>query len=198
MDRLNQILDQYKLPLGLSFVGLILIIGGLFSSGLFKHSSKLTADQFPKESMVNEQSKMIKVDISGAVRIPGVYSLTSTDRIEDLVKAAGGFESSASAEYVSKQLNLSQKISDGQKVYIPFEGEDYQLGTVAGVSTLGSTVVGLNSASSKELERLPGIGEVTAGKIISKRPYQSVEDLITKKVVSKSVYEKIKDLVNIN
>lgn len=198
VDRLNQILDQYKLPLGLSFVGLILIVGGLFSSGLFKNSAKLTSDQFPKESIINSESELIKVDISGAVKKPGVYSLTSTDRIEDLVKAAGGFESSASAEYISRQLNLSQKISDGQKVYIPFEGESYQPAMVAGVSTSGSNIVGLNTGSSTDLEGLPGVGSVTAGKIIAKRPYKSVEELITRKVIGRSVYEKIKDLVSTN
>lgn len=198
VDRLNDFLQQFKIPIALSFVGLILIIGGLFSSGFLKTQTKLTADQFPKESIIDSESNFIKVDISGAVKSPGVYSLTSSDRVEDLVKAAGGFESSASAEYVSKQLNLSQKISDGQKVYIPFEGESYQPTMVADISTTGLKFVGLNTASSKELEGLPGIGEVTAGKIISKRPYKSVEELVTRKVIGKSVYEKIKDLVNVN
>lgn len=201
MDRVNELLSQYKIPLALSFVGLILIVGGVFSSGLFKHQPKLTADQFPKRSVIDSNSSLIKVDISGAVKNPGVYSLASTDRIEDLVKKAGGFESSASAEYISKQLNLSQKISDGQKVYIPFEGESFDSLSslkVVGSTGVGSSIVGINSGGLSELDTLPGVGPVTAQKIIDGRPYSEVNDLIIKKVVSKAVFEKIKDLVNVN
>lgn len=50
-------------------------------------------------------------------------------------------------------------------------------------------------ASQGELEALPGIGPVTAGKIISGRPYQQIEDLFNKKVVGKAGFEKIKDMV---
>lgn len=200
VERLNDLLQQYKIPIALSFVGLILILGGLFSSGLFKHQTKLAADQFPKESIVDSSSNFIKVDISGAVKNPGVYSLSNTDRVEDLIKKSGGFSSSASAEYISKQLNLSQKISDGQKVYIPFEGEKYSGGlSVAGMSSSRVlSKVGINSGSLSELDTLPGVGPVTAQKIIDGRPYGEVNDLIIKKVVSKSVFEKIRGLVSLD
>lgn len=195
MERINEILSQYKIPIALSLVGLVLIIGGLFSSGLFKQSNK---PKIPAESIVLGNSAVgMKVDISGAVVAPGVYELSSNERMEDLLKKAGGFSASASAEYVSKTINLASKLSDGQKVYIPFEGEDVRAFQVAGAAT-SSKLVGVNSATPAQLEALPGIGAVTAEKIINKRPYASVDELLTKKVVSKSVYDKIKDLVDIN
>lgn len=196
MNRFNEIIDQYKIPIALSLVGLVLIIGGLFSSGLFKKTIKL--QQFPKESLTNYQK--IKVDISGAVINPGVYEIETGSRMEDLVKSSGGFSASASAEYISKTINLATKISDGQKVYIPFEGESPQYSGVGvmGIQTTSSSKIGINSATGGQLEALPGIGAVTAEKIISKRPYQSVDELLIKKVVSKTVYDKIKDLVDLN
>jgi len=59
-----------------------------------------------------------------------------------------------------------------------------------------SAKVDLNSASQKELEDLPGVGEATAKKIIAGRPYSSVDDL-EKAGVSKSTVDKIRSLVTV-
>jgi competence protein ComEA len=67
-------------------------------------------------------------------------------------------------------------------------------GSVQGSST-GS--VNINQATEEELDALPGVGPVTAQKIISNRPYQSVDDLVSKKAVGQSVFSKIKDQVRV-
>ncbi len=184
-------LDQFKLPIGLSLVGIVLIIGGIFASGLNRSKPK----NFPKESLVESQ-RMISVDVSGAVVKPGVYQLKDSSRIEDAVLAAGGFAETANREYISKYLNMAQKLVDGSKVYVLLEGEQVSGagngGTVAGVASANAQV-NINKATQAELEALPGIGPVTASKIISDRPYQAAEDLLNKKVINKSVFEKIKD-----
>lgn len=182
-------LKDFKFPLALSILGLVLIIGGIFSTGINKQKPK----EYPKESLVDSQ-KMISVDVSGAVKNPGVYQLQDGSRIEDSIKASGGFTDNANQEYISKYLNMAQKLSDGSKVYVPIEGDQTstsQSGTVAGSSTIAK--VNINTATQAELEALPGIGPVTASNIISGRQYQQIEDLLSKKVVSKSVFEKIKD-----
>ncbi len=190
MENILPYLEKYKLPLGLSFLGLVLIIGGVFASGL---NSK--PKEFPKESLVEGQ-KMISVDVSGAVNKPGVYQIREASRIEDAINAAGGFSESSNKEYISKYINLAQKLVDGSKVYVPLEGETtatIQATQVAGVNT--SANVNINTASQSELESLSGVGPVTASKIISGRPYQTGEDLISKKIVGKAVFEKIKDQI---
>lgn len=183
--------QKYKLPAALGLVGIVLIIGGIFSSNIFKSDSK----GFPKESII-QKDETISVDVSGAVNNPGVYKVLQTARVEDAINAAGGFNKSANQEYISKYINLAQKLVDGTKIYIPFEGEQMPAGgggTVAGTAAISK--VNINSASQSELEALPGIGPVTASKIISGRQYQKIEDLLSSKIVGKSVFEKIKDSI---
>jgi competence protein ComEA len=69
--------------------------------------------------------------------------------------------------------------------------------SIATISNQSSSKISINSASEKELDTLPGIGEVTAQKIIQGRPYTSIEELKNKKIVKPTVYEKIKDLIAI-
>lgn len=197
-EDINENINKYKLPLGLSVVGMVLIIGGLASTNLFSNlgSNSANPKSYSKKSITTTFSGPIKIDIGGAVNNPGVYSLEQGARIEDAIKKASGFAANASVNYISKQLNLSQKVSDGMKIYIPFEGDQYSSSQVAGINTSGK--IGINSATQAQLEALPGIGAVTAGKIILARPYADLEELKIKKVVSKAVFEKIKDLVELN
>lgn len=181
-------IEKFKLPLGLSLVGLVLILGGVFSSNIIKSSPK----QFPKESLIS--TSLVSVDIAGAVKNPGVYKLEEGSRIAQGVDKAGGFSDQADQEYISKYINLAQKLIDGSKVYIPKIGEQMPVTTttVMGVSAFQSKL-NINTSSQSELESLPGIGPVTASKIISDRPYQDIAELLSKKIVSKAVFEKIKD-----
>lgn len=196
MDRANELLNSYKIPLLLSFLGLILIIGGIISSNITPKKPKT----FLEESKIAEKTllKQIKVDISGEVEKPGVYELTSEARIEDAVKVANGFTREADPEYIEKKLNLSQKLIDGMKIYIPKAGEQAVLSGSSSVAAGVSSLIGINSASYKDLESLPGIGPATAEKITNARPYQSLEELISKKAISRSVFEKIKDKIDLN
>lgn len=202
-DNLLEKISEFKIPIALSLLGLVLIIGGVVSSGIGNHPSASSGRDFPKESLVQAQ-KSISIDVSGAVNVPGVYKLNDGDRIEEAIKAAGGFSDGTTAgkanmEYISKNLNLAQKLTDGTKIYVPFEGStppngsaDY--GQVSGAAIITGKI-NINTALQSELETLSGIGPVTASKIISGRPYQEIGDLLGKKIVGKAVFEKIKDLV---
>lgn len=143
--------------------------------------------------------KMIKVDVSGAVERPGIYELPYDSRTEDVLIAAGGLGAKADRIYVSKNINLAQRVTDGMKVYIPVLGEvvSSAVGQVMGVSDGAGEMININSASTDELDKLPGVGAVTAGKIIDGRPYRKIEDLLERKVVGKSVFEKIKGRITL-
>lgn len=151
----------------------------------------------------------IVVDISGAVASPGVYSLMPESRMADVLKLSGGILGEASGKWVSQKLNLSEKLSDSQKIYVPFEW-DLEMpyleegivplvfeeeGEVSEGKETAALVVNMNTASQEELEGLPRIGEVTAKRIMDNRPYEDVYDLKEKAELSDGVITNIEGLI---
>jgi DNA uptake protein ComE-like DNA-binding protein len=127
------------------------------------------------------------VDIEGAVQQPGVYTMPIDSRIQDVLITAGGLTAKADRTTLSDSINLAQRVFDGMKIYIPEAGLDFPQ----------KDLVNINTASENDLDRLPGIGPVTAKKIIAGRPYGRIVDLIDNKIISRSVYDKIKTLISI-
>jgi competence protein ComEA len=195
-DTLLNTLHQNKLSVGLGFVGVVLLIAGISSSGLIKSSLTKSSVKQPAYSTVKSEAS-IRVDVSGEVIRPGVYTFGKEDRVEQAIQAAGGVTDKADPEYIIKQINLAQHLTDGMKLYIPQKGETVaQSNSVVLVTSAGSTgVININQASASELDTLVGVGLTTAQKIIAGRPYQTTEELVSKKVVSKTVYLKIKDSI---
>jgi len=126
-----------------------------------------------------------------------VYSLKSDSRINDVLVLAGGFSDKADNNWVSKNLNLAQKVVDGQKLYIPFEGESSKDAPLQSKGTSLTDKININSASISNLDTLWGVGEATAKKIVEGRPYGSIDELLTRKIVKANVYEEIKDEISV-
>ncbi len=107
---------------------------------------------------------------------------------------ASGLSQTADRDWVSKNLNLAQKLADGTKIYIPKLGQ----ANAAAVQNTSQTnnLININSASLQELDSLPGIGQVTAQKVIDNRPYTSIDDLLSKKIVNQKVFDKLKERIS--
>lgn len=197
LAKIFPLVDRFKIPLILALVGLFLIGLGLLWPKLNpeKKDIEVKANQADESTAAKGQSEL-KVDVAGAVVEPGVYTLKADSRLEDAIASAGGFSSEADAAWVSKNINLASKVSDGQKIYIQAIGEVSVSGSSLG--TTNTDKININFASTKELDTLPGVGVVTAEKIIALRPYATVEELLSKKAVGKATYEKLKDLVSVN
>ncbi|MDP1760069.1 MAG: helix-hairpin-helix domain-containing protein [Candidatus Woesebacteria bacterium] len=194
-----------------SLLGLILIGFGVL---LFKSGGIMSGDKVEvlpaRDASQNDaggNSLEIIVEIAGAVEKPGVYKLPHNSRIDDLLINSGGISASADRIWMEKYINRAARLIDGQKVYIP-DINQQTLGVSAnnngGIkvdqSTFGSQTSGLtniNTATLKDLDKLPGIGPVYGQSIIEHRPYSNVEELLTKGVLKKSVYEKIKNLISV-
>jgi len=139
-------------------------------------------------TLISPIAKQITIDIEGAVEKPGVYTLPANSRIQNALIAAGGLSQTADRQQVSQNLNLAAVLTDGAKLYIPAVGEQ-MAGSGAGSTNASGNVQGaslkmvnINLASESDLDALPGVGQVTAQKIIDNRPYQSVQELLDKKV----------------
>lgn len=146
----------------------------------------------------------IHVDVEGEVENPGLYTVKNGSRVEEALVAAGGFSADADRDWAAKRLNRAKILTDGDKIYIPSTEEtdnnqqttnNTETGTAGYVPGVSAKSVNINSASEAELDTLPGVGAVTSKKIALGRPYDTIDDLLTKKIVGKSLFEKIKDLI---
>lgn len=199
-------LKEHVIAIVFGAVGLICLSYGAIS---LLHPQQTIDPEFPpleassRTIKVTPVVKKITIDVEGAVQKPGVYQLPADSRTQDALVAAGGLSQNADHQEVAQNLNLASQLTDGAKLYIPTIGEQMVTSGSASTSSSGNVAgastgkVNINQASESELDALPGIGPVTAQKIISNRPYQSVQDVIDKKAVGQSVFSKIKDLVSV-
>ncbi len=151
---------------------------------------------------VTTMTTHVVVHAAGAVRSAGVYRLPAGSRVADLLDAAGGGLPDADLD----RLNLAEVLVDGSQVYVPVVGETVpaapepvspESGTPAGSGEL----VPVNTASTEELESLPGVGPATAGAIVEYRnehgPFQSVDDLLEVSGIGEAKLAQIRDLVTL-
>lgn len=132
------------------------------------------------------------VDIEGGVNEPGIHHLPAGSRVADALAAAGGYAETADLAAAAAALNLAATLVDGQQIVVPVLGGEPASGGGDG------GLLNLNRATQAELEALPGIGPVTAGKIIAareERPFATLEELVSRDVLTTRQLEAIADLV---
>jgi competence protein ComEA len=141
-------------------------------------------------------------DVQGAVVRPGIVRLPARSRVGDAITAAGGFGPRVAADRVGRELNMAALVRDGDKIVVPSR-DDAAAGSGPIPAAARSQPPGpldLNRATAAELDALPGIGPVTANKIIAardERPFASVDDLRTRKILGPATFEKLKDLLTV-
>ncbi len=118
----------------------------------------------------------IRVDVAGAVLIPGVVVAAPGDRVIDAIEAAGGFTEDADRA----AINLARRVVDQDHIVVPRIGE-------------GTALLDINSATAEQLEALPGIGPVRSQQIVDAReadgPFETTDALLTRDVIPEFVYE---------
>lgn len=156
------------------------------------------------EEIENNETVKMYVDIKGAVKLPGMYEVTSDMRVLNVIDMAGGLKETAD----DSQVNFSQRIEDQMVIYIPVEGEELSEKVVAGVNsnTANSNKdeekkVNLNQATKEELMTLNGVGEKKAEKIIEYREengsFKTIEDLKNVNGFGEKSFESLEKYISI-
>jgi competence protein ComEA len=143
-------------------------------------------------------SERVVVDVVGAVRRPGLYRLEQGSRIADAVARAGG----ATRKADLAMINLAAPLADGEQVVVPKRGPPGAAATGAGVASTPGVPAGpvhLNTATLEQLDSLPGIGPVTAQKILDYRQehgaFSSVDELDAVPGIGPARMDTLRDLV---
>lgn len=145
------------------------------------------------ENLVNTGE--VCVYVCGAVENPGVYYLLEGSRVDDAIKAAGGFTTDADSE----SLNLALSVKDGEQIAVKTVSE--AASEAASKAEASDGLININTASEAELTTLPGIGSTRAAAIISYRetngPFAKKSDIMNVSGIKEASYEKIKDLIKV-
>jgi competence protein ComEA len=156
-----------------------------------------SAEAGPVSEAGEGAATQLVVYVVGAVRRPGLYRLASGARVADAVSRAGGLTRKADAAGV----NLAAPVADGQQLVVPtrlpVEVAAAQGAPVAGVA--GAGPVQLSVATIEQLDALPGIGPVTAQKILDYRTahgaFHSVDELDEVPGIGPARVEQLRGLV---
>jgi competence protein ComEA len=105
----------------------------------------------------------VTAHVEGRVAAPGSYVLPWGSRVDDLVALAGGLLEDADPTLVA----WAAPLTDGASIVVPLRSDD-----------AGDPRVDVNAASERLLATLPGVGPVTAARIVAARPFHVIEDLL--------------------
>jgi competence protein ComEA len=138
-----------------------------------------------------------RVYVTGAVLHPGVVQLGVNTRVEDAVQAAGGCSSEADL----KRVNLAAPLFDGQHLRVPAIGEELPASAIDDKPGAPSERIDINTATAEELDTLPGVGEVTAARIVEYRqqhgPFRTVEAIMDVPGIGEAKFDGMRELITV-
>lgn len=195
---------------------ILIVIGIYFIINNFeknKNEFEISNIEFEENKIENinaeiEEKSQIIVHTAGEILNPGVISLDEGARIIDAINKAGGITNEADLS----KVNLAYILEDAQKIYIPnvnekeiienMSSEIVKSGSTQENSNTGEKLkngekININTATQKELQKLTGIGESIALRIINYRKengkFNTIEDIKNVSGIGESKFNKIKN-----
>ena len=165
-------IDLNKYRAGAVSMAAVIVAAVVAVTAFVYYGSPVTEAVAPLEPIPATHVATITVHVSGAVVSPGLVEVGPTSRVADVIAAAGGTAPEANLAV----LNLAAPVRDGEQVVVSARGDG------ADVASDDQGRVRLNTASVSELEQIPGVGPVLAGRIVDARQmnggFSTVEDLL--------------------
>lgn len=193
------------------------------NSNALSTSTQVQSSMSSSVSQAENSKSKIQVDVKGAVKNPGVITVQANQRVDGVIKKAGGIKKDADLD----QVNLSHKLADQMLVYIPVKGDETQINSpvlvkndkndtsqvngeeTASSDTLdeginqpdGNEKININLAPKEKLTELNGIGDKKADQIIAYRQekgsFKTIEDLKNVSGIGDKIFESLSDQITI-
>ena len=155
----------------------------IFHNSIYKPEN---TEHFKLDSSTSGFEQKIYVTVTGEVINPGMYEMTTENRVADAIEKAGGFTINAYKD----NINLAQKLTDEQYINVTsIKNINLEKVNETSSSSEFTGIVNINTATKNELCQLPGIGEITANNII--------EDIQNVKGIGSEKFNKIKNNITI-
>jgi competence protein ComEA len=187
-------LDRRRLLVAAAVLVVVLVLGGRLLSKP-DHASVPPPVRLAAAPARTTVASQLFVHVVGAVRRPGLYRLADGSRVADALRRAGGSTRKAQLELV----NLAARVADGEQVVVPRRGSGV-IGGGSAAPPAHSGPVHLNTATLEQLDSLPGVGPVTAQKILDYRAehggFRSVDDLDAIPGIGPARIEQLRDVVS--
>ena len=182
---------------------------------IFKDKEEKVVVEEESDTLKDKEIEKVVVDIKGMVANPGVYEVSSSSRVNDVIELAGGLLSDADTSLI----NLAKIVSDEMTIII-YSNEEVLLKYKEEVcvcdcplisndacidssdsGTNNSNLININTASIEELMKVSGIGESKAAAIIKYREengkFKTIEDIMNVSGIGESLFEKIKNYITV-
>ena len=204
----------------ISAIFLIFILGLVSMFSVFiKEEKSVVTEVKANETLIEKENidEIIKVDIKGAVRNPGVYEVGGDNRVVDVIEKAGGLTKKANTDYI----NLSKMVENEMIIWIYTNDEiedfmksdviyeyiekdcncpDVSTSACINNNTNNKELININKATKEELMNLSGLGESKELSIIEYRshtPFSKIEDIKNVNGIGDSLFEKIKNYITV-
>ncbi len=201
-----EIIQRIKYPIEIILIFLSISITCITFFLYSKETETIHLSNLEVTDVQTSQKDTITIDLAGAVEKPNVYTIPSNTTLHEVINMAGGLTKDAAHDYISRTFNMANTLSDKEKIYIPFKEEIEQgiidqdnqiLSETTSTEIVRTDGISINNASESELDSLPGVGPITAQKIVDNRPYESIEELVSKKAVNSTTFGKIKEQISL-